>query len=147
MNRLEQIPVRVEFPDPVARTGTIGAGVTAILFEIAAHLERLAEGGEPAAIDLRSLPMSPSDRDQLIDALGSGEVTINLDADGESTIRETGVAGVWWNEHHGRSGDLLAAFIEIAHVPGIVAVETDELRRGADALRDRIACGTSCRAK
>ncbi|MGA9334373.1 MAG: hydrogenase expression/formation C-terminal domain-containing protein [Rudaea sp.] len=144
MSRLGQIPIRVEplaAPTPAAAiaTGTIGAGVTAILFEIAAHLDRLADDGESNAIDLRSLPMSPSDREALVQALGSGEVAITLQADGESIIRETSVPGVWWNEHRDRGGELIAAFIEIARVPAMLPVETDELRRGACQLRLAIA--------
>jgi hypothetical protein len=119
--------------------GTIGGGVKAILTEVATLLERLASGGEPGAIDLQSLPMNPAERAQLLEALGSGEVTITLRADGESTMRETGVSGVWWSEYRDRGGELIAAFIEIARVPAIVPVETDELRRGVAQLRSGIA--------
>lgn len=141
MKRPLPIPVRVE-PAGVSRvegaalaTGTIGGGVTAILAEIATLLERLVAGGEPAAIDLKSLPMSPADRQSLVGALGPGEVTITLEANGDSTIRETGVQGVWWTEHHDCQGELIAAFIEIARVPTILPVETPELQRGAERLR------------
>ena len=139
MSRLAEIPIRVEPQDSAASTGTIGGGVTAILIEIATQLDRLADGGEPGAIDLRSLPMSLADREQLLEALGPGEVTITLQADGESTIRETGVLGVWWSEFRDRGGAVIAAFIEIARVPTILPVELDELRRGAQQLRAGIA--------
>jgi hydrogenase maturation protease len=62
-------------------------------------LERLAESQIPAAIDLRSLPMSPQDRIELQRALGEGEVQATVTADGLSTIRETRISGVWWVEH------------------------------------------------
>jgi hydrogenase-1 operon protein HyaF len=139
MSRLATIPIRVETRDLAGSTGTIGGGVKAILVEIATILEQLANGGEPGAIDLRSLPMSVADRGQLLEALGSGEVTITLRADGESIIRETGVPGVWWNEYHDRGGELIATFIEIAKVPAILPVEIDELRRGVQQLRSGIA--------
>jgi hydrogenase-1 operon protein HyaF len=139
MNRLSKIPIRVERPVSTPSTGTIGGGVSAILIEIASLLERLADGGEPGAIDFRSLPMSADDRTRLLEALGPGEVLITLQADGESTIRETSVQGVWWNEHHDRGGELIASFIEVARVPTILPVESDELRRGAQRLRDGIA--------
>ena len=135
MKGLTAIPIRVEPRDSAATTGTIGGGVTAILIEIAAQLDRLADDGEPGAIDLRSLPMSSDDREQLLDALGPGEVTITLQGDGESTICETGVHGVWWSEFRDRGGALIAAFVEIARVPTILPVEPDELRRGAQSLR------------
>jgi hypothetical protein len=52
----------------------LGAGVSAILAELATLLEQLAEQQTPAAIDLRSLPMSPKERDELQQLLGEGEV-------------------------------------------------------------------------
>jgi hydrogenase-1 operon protein HyaF len=146
MSRLAQIPIRVEPRDLAAPTGTIGGGVMAILIEIATQLDRLADGGEPSAIDLRSLPMSQADRDQLLEALGPGEVTITLLADGESTIRETGVLGVWWSEFRDRGGAVIAAFIEIARVPTILTVELDELRHGAQQLRAGVAGAAQPRA-
>jgi len=135
MSSLSAIPIRIEHQDAAARTGTIGGGVTALLIEIATHLDRLADGGEPTAIDLRSLPMSPTDLEQLREALGRGEVVITLQIDGESTIWETAVQGVWWTEHRDRDGELLAAFIEVARVPGILLVDSDTLRSGAQRLR------------
>ena len=133
--RLAQIPVRIEGPPAVPDTGTIGGGVIAILNEIATLLEQVASTGEAAAIDLRSLPMSPGDRAQLLEALGPGEVEITLRADGDSYIRETGVQGVWWIEHRDRNGAVIAGFIEIARVPEILLVPSEELRRGAERLR------------
>jgi hypothetical protein len=103
-------------PDMIGTGGATGAGATAILAEIAALLERVAAGGEAVQIDL-------------------GEVLIRLKADGESTIRETSVQGVWWNEHTDRYGNLLAAFLEVARVPAILPVDSEQLRRGAERLR------------
>jgi len=133
---LARIPVRVEQRPAAAATGTIGGGVAAILTEIATLLERLAATGESAAIDLRSLPMSPSDRERLTQALGRGEIDIVLHADGDSSIRETGVQGVWWTEYRDCDGEVLAAFIEITRVPEILIVPVGELTRGAVQLRE-----------
>lgn len=113
----------------------IGAGVTAILAEIAALLERVAAGGAAGQIELCGPTCSTQTRAQLLQALGPGEVLIRLEADGESTIRETSVQGVWWNEHTDRCGNLLAAFLEVARVPAILPVDSEQLRRGAERLR------------
>jgi hydrogenase-1 operon protein HyaF len=142
---LSAIPIRVENQDAAASTGTIGGGVTALLVEIASLLDRLADGGEPSAIDLRGLPMSLADRERLLRDLGEGEVAIALQADGESTIRETGVRGVWWVQHRDRGGEVLAEFIEIARVPGILLVDEDELHAGAQRLRAGVAHAQSQR--
>lgn len=137
MSRLGNIPVRVEFEPRMEDSSTIGGGVTAILGEIAMRLECLAADGVPGAIDLRTLPMSADDRRRLSEALGEGEASILLEIDGVSSIRETGVPGVWWNEHHDRSGRVTADYIEIASVPAILPVETGEISRAAADLRMR----------
>ncbi|MGA2710315.1 MAG: hydrogenase expression/formation C-terminal domain-containing protein [Steroidobacteraceae bacterium] len=122
-------------PDMIGTGGATGAGATAILAEIAALLERVAAGGEAVQIDLCGPTCSPQIRAKLLQALGPGEVLIRLKADGESTIRETSVQGVWWNEHTDRYGNLLAAFLEVARVPAILPVDSEQLRRGAERLR------------
>lgn len=141
MSRLTHIPIRVEpaQTSSTARVGGLGGGVAAILSELVTLLERLAETDEPAMIDLRSLPMGPQDRLELQRALGDGEVKAAVDAQGLSTIRETGVSGVWWVEHRDNQGELVAEMIEVARVPLILASDSDEIASGARALRERIS--------
>jgi hydrogenase-1 operon protein HyaF len=119
--------------------GGLGGGVAAILFEVATLLDRLARGDAAATIDLRSLPMSPQDRSDLQRALGEGEVRATVNAEGLSTIRETGICGVWWVEHFDRHGELLAELIEVTLVPQILASASDEIAAGARALRAQIS--------
>jgi hydrogenase-1 operon protein HyaF len=148
LTRLAEIPIRIEGmptrdepsrpPAPVAAFG-LGGGVAAILVELAGLLERLARSNTAAAIDLRSLPMSPQDRAELKSALGEGEVRATVDAEGVSSIREARISGVWWVEHRNRQGDLIAELIEVARVPEILARASDEISRGANALREQIA--------
>jgi len=136
MSRLTEIPIRVE---PPVLAGGLGGGVTAILSELASLLERLAHGEEPAAIDLRSLPMSEQDRAALRRALGDGEVQATLNAQGPSSIRETQVPGVWWVEHRDAHGELIAELLEVARVPEILASASDEIAAAAQALRERLS--------
>jgi hydrogenase-1 operon protein HyaF len=140
LSRLSDIPVRIESP---ARTGGLGGGVAAVLSELMGLLETLVAGGPSATIDLRSLPMSPQDRNELQFALGEGEVKATLDADGLSTLRETGVCGIWWIEHRDRHGELIAELLEVARVPYILESAPDELARGAGELRTRISLRAS----
>jgi hydrogenase-1 operon protein HyaF len=144
MSRLAEIPIRIE---PPAASGGLGGGVTAILNEIVRLLERLASLGEPAAIDLRSLPMSPYDRTELQRALGEGEVQATLNAEGVSRIRETRVPGVWWVEHRDRQGELIAELLEVSRVPEILASASDEIAAGARALREQIRLATAARTR
>jgi hydrogenase-1 operon protein HyaF len=140
---LHDIAVRVESDPrreiPTRGDGGLGAGVGALLAEVATLLERLANDGQPGAIDLRSLPLSPADRLSLRRALGDGEVEATMTVDGPSSIRETGVPGVWWVEHHDRDGKVSAEFLDIACVPDLLARAPDEIAVGATELRARLA--------
>lgn len=139
LSRLADIQVRVEGLAPeVAVAAGLGGGVSAVLCELVALLERLVEEQQTAAIDLRSLPMSPQDRVELQNALGQGEVQATVDADGRSTIRETRVAGVWWVEHQNSAGELIAESLEVTQIPEILLSASDEIAAAACALRARL---------
>jgi hydrogenase-1 operon protein HyaF len=140
MSRLTEIPIHIE---PRAPAGGLGGGVTAILSELVSLLDRLADGEESAAIDLRSLPMSPQDRAELRRALGDGEVQATLNAEGISSIRETQVPGVWWVEHRDRQGEVIAELIEVTRMPQILMSASDEIAAGARALREQIKTPTA----
>jgi len=139
VSRLAEIPVRIE---PAAQGAEpcagLGGGVAALLAELAALLAGLTDSGRPAAIDLRSLPMSPQDRGELERALGEGEVRATIQADGVSIVRETGISGVWWVEHRNARGELMAELLEVAHVPEILASSVDEVAAAARALQARL---------
>jgi hydrogenase-1 operon protein HyaF len=142
LSPLAEIPIRIEGPVPraeAALSGGLGvSAVAALLTELAGLLDRLVETQLPAAIDLRSLPMSPEDRSELKRALGEGEVGAIVQTQGRSILRETGVAGVWWVEHRDAHGELTAELLEVAHVPAILASASDEIAAAAHALRERL---------
>lgn len=138
MSTLAQIPIRVEGATGLHEQASVGGGLIAIIHEITALLDHLAETGEPSAIDVRSLPLSAADRAELLQVLGSGEVDIRIQANGESRIRETAVHGVWWTEHRDSDGALVANLIEVARVPEILVVADEELARAASRLRANI---------
>lgn len=138
LSRLADIRVSVEGPGLEASAAGLGGGVSAVLCELVALLERLAAEQQAAAIDLRSLPMSPQDRIELETALGHGEVQATVDADGRSTIRETRVAGVWWVQHRNTADELIAESLEVTRVPDFLLSASDEIAAGARALRERL---------
>ena len=106
-----------------------------ILQEIAAALARLDASGAESAIDLRSLPMTPDDRDELAAHLGEGEVSASLNVSGASEIRETRYAGVWWVRHFGADDALAAERIEIARVPEILMAQAADVTHACSRLR------------
>lgn len=140
MTRLGDIPVRIELPERTVLkgdTGGLGGAIDAVLSEIASLLDRLAQDDEQSLIDLRSLPLSDADRDALKAVLGDGEVQATLAAQGLSTARETGVAGVWWLEHRDAAGELIADLLEVARFPQILSSVPDDIRDAAQSLRLR----------
>jgi hydrogenase-1 operon protein HyaF len=144
VSRLSDIAVRIEAP---VRSGGLGGGIAAVLAELIGMLERVAVGGDAAAIDLRSLPMSPEDRIELQATLGQGEVQATLSAGGISTLRETGVSGVWWVEHRDRQGELVAELIEVTAIPQILEASNEEMAAGASALRVRLSMNRTAPAR
>ena len=144
MNRLTDIPVRIEPAAPIESPGGgLGGGVAAILSELATLLEGLVRGEPAVAIDLRSLPMSPRDRAELQRVLGDGEVRATVDAQGLSKMRETRVSGVWWVEHFDQQGELIAELLEVSRVPEMLASASDEIAAGARDLRARITASAA----
>ncbi len=156
MSRLAGIPIRIE-PLPgnesPARSGTpvaiggLGAAMGAILSELATLLDGLLNAEAPGTIDLRSLPMSPLDRAELVRVLGQGEVQATVNAEGLSMLRETGVSGVWWVEHFDPRGELIAELLEVTRVPQLLASASDEIAAGARALRERITVAAALPAE
>lgn len=111
-----------------ARTGM----AQSLLREVAQGLAVLAATGAPTALDLRSLPMTGADREELEQALGRGDVAVTLDAAGRTEIWETRFAGVWWLRHFGGDDRIAVEVIEITPVPDIVTAHPDDI--GAASL-------------
>jgi hydrogenase-1 operon protein HyaF len=107
----------------------------AVLGEVAARLQALAESGEEAAIDLKSLPLTPADRRELEEMLGHGEVCAALDIGGLSEIWECAYAGVWWVRHLGEDGMPRSERIEIATVPAILVTHGSDIAAAAARLQ------------
>lgn len=110
----------------------------AVLVEIATLLDALLETGVPGAIDLRSLPMTETDRAELKAKLGEGEVKAELNVAGPSFIEETGAPGVWWIRHEGADGRVAAETIAITFAPDILFSHPDDVAAGRERLREML---------
>jgi hydrogenase-1 operon protein HyaF len=102
--------------------------------EIAERLSELAAGGEPAVIDLRSLPMDDADRQALDALLGEGEVRATVQADGRSEVVETRFPGVWRVRHYDARDALRIETVEITPAPEILRADPADMRAAAAAL-------------
>jgi hydrogenase-1 operon protein HyaF len=110
----------------------------ALLNEILRLLESLASGGEGASIDLRALPLTAADIENLREILGTGAVDAQVDALGESKVRETRFSGVWWVVHCNTAGETVAEQIEVCSVPAILRAPSEDVIDGATRLKQAL---------
>jgi hypothetical protein len=130
---LDAIPIHVVSnapPEPVGLTGN----APPLLRELAEQVKRLLDNGEPSAIDLSALPLTPADLDWLREKLGQGEIAVTLQANGESTLNETACSGVWWVTHRNEQGAITSQFIEVALVPELVKAHPQDVAIGQEQL-------------
>lgn len=133
MSGLADIGVKVEsggFVPDDALTGMADA----VLREIHQHLEALRDRGETHVIDLASLPLTGADRRQLREALGEGEVTVQVEAAGPTSIHETSYAGVWWVEYQNLLGATAIEQVEIALLPAMLPAHPDDIAAATTRL-------------
>lgn len=129
---LDAIPIHV-INAPQGEAGLSG-NAPPLLRELSEQVKRLLADGEPSAIDLSALPLTPADLDWLHDKLGNGEIAITLQANGESTLNETACPGVWWVTHHNEQGAVTSQFIEVAFVPELVKAHPQDVQIGYEHL-------------
>jgi len=118
-NREERIDLGLTAP----RAGN----AKALLREMHRLLQSLASGGKGGSIDLRALPLTAADLDELRNTLGGGEVEARIDALGESRVRETSFPGIWWVTHCNAAGEIAAELIEICTVPPILCAPGEDI--------------------
>lgn len=129
---LDAIPIHV------INAPSIEAGLTGnappLLRELAEQVKHLLATGEASAIDLSALPLTPADLDWLREKLGTGEISVTLQANGESTLNETACPGIWWVTHHNEQGAVTSQFIEVALVPELVKAHPQDVQIGYEYL-------------
>jgi len=130
--------MQLDAPGPQRRASCLDGRSTgmafAVLAEIGRLLDHLATTGAGGAIDLRSLPLTAADRDQLEALLGRGEIHAELDLAGRSEVWETDYPGAWWIRHFGAGGRVASEVIAVCPVPDILAAHPADIRAGAVRL-------------
>lgn len=112
--------------------------IDALLQELHEKLRDLVDTGCSSTIDLRRLPLAPSEYDQLQRFLGKGELIIDFNALGDSRIVETKYHGVWWITHMNAAGDRVGDFLEIALVPEIVVTTREDVASATELLSEQL---------
>lgn len=110
-----------------------------ILTEIRQLLDALNEKGTVGSIDLRSLPMTNADREQLENLLGRGEVHAELDLAGTSEVWETAFAGVWWIRHKGAADKIACEEIAVTAIPEILITHPVDIEAAAARLGNELS--------
>lgn len=130
MSALDRIAVKV-VPQADLPTGN----ARALLNELVGLVDGWVARGEPASIDLRSLPLTRGDYDELHAALGTGVVTARLAAVGPTEVHETRYPGVWWVTHRNEADEVVAELIEVCDVPAILRAPAEDVAEGLACLR------------
>jgi hydrogenase-1 operon protein HyaF len=130
--------MKLDIQAPCLTTNTTGMAYS-ILSEIAQRLQALADNNEPSSIDLRSVPLTQADREQLEELLGHGEVTARLEIAGTSHIWETAYAGVWWVRHMGSGDKIATEEIAITRIPEILLTDPHDVTLAAERMRQHLA--------
>jgi hydrogenase-1 operon protein HyaF len=112
---------------------------TAVLHQIRHALAHLIHTGEPDCIDLAALPFGSGDQQQLLAALGEGEVRASVDALGETRIRETRYSGVWLVDYRNSEDERIGLHIEVALVPRLLQAQPESLPLALDMLTTALA--------
>jgi hydrogenase-1 operon protein HyaF len=125
--------------DPLRTAVPFNRGnVKPLLNEIVHALDRLLGDDEPTVIDLASLPFAPGELAALEAALGTGELSAELDAMGRSVIRETAYPGVWWVEHRNTEDEVVGRYVEVTRSPAILMSQDADIGAGRAKLRDSV---------
>ena len=120
------------------QTENITGMARSILAEVARMLEALAKNGTTSSIDLRSLPLTDADRQQLEDLLGRGEVSVELELAGRSSIWETAYAGAWWIRHRGAGDRVSSEEIMVCPIPEILIAHATDIESAADRIKQEM---------
>ena len=109
--------------------------VLPLLHEIRHALRQLLDTGETTSIDLRGLPMAAGEQERLLDFLGEGEISVQMDVLGKSEIIETSFPGVWLIVHYNSSQEIMGKFIEITRIPAILEAQTKDMEEALASLQ------------
>lgn len=115
-----------------------GSGARAILREIESMLENLLARNEEGVIDLKTIPITHDEYQQLQYMLGEGEIKATLHAMGKSIVRETAIAGVWWTVHYNEDDSVIADMIEVTLIPAILMSDRGDIENSLAEFRERV---------
>jgi hydrogenase-1 operon protein HyaF len=110
-----------------------------ILTEILQALRDFYERGETHTIYINKVPITPEDREAILDALGEGQVRIYYESKTQpAEWRETGIYGVWIGIIYDRERKPVLETIEITDFPRLAASQREDIGESIKILEERV---------
>ncbi len=110
-----------------------------LLKEILQALRDLYERGEEHVIYVNKLPITPEDRELLLDVLGEGQVRITYKSKTQpAEWRETGIYGVWIGVIKDRDDKPILETIEITFFPKLASAQKEDIAESIEYLERKI---------
>lgn len=136
MNEFRQIPAAA-LPD-TEEEFAVSDLLKVLLEELMDMVVALVETGATNFLELKSLPLTANDLEQLRLILGKGEVEAIITALGPTHVSETLIPGVWWVTHKNSNDQVINEFIEVTSLPEILLTQHEELWHSADVMEGRL---------
>ncbi len=119
--------------------GELSMNALPILREILHALKDLLEKGEEHVIYINKIPLTPEDRELILDVLGNGDVRITYRSSTQpAEWRETGIYGVWVGTVYNRDGRPILETIEVTEFPRLVASQREDMEESLKTLAERL---------
>ena len=110
-----------------------------ILQEVLHALKDFLETGKEHVIYVNKMPITPEDREAILDVLGRGQVRITYSSKTQpAEWWETGIYGVWVGVFYNRDKKPVLETIEITDFPRLAAAQKEDIRESIKVLEERI---------
>ena len=115
-----------------------------ILQEVLHALKEFLETGKEHVIYVNKMPITPEDREAILDVLGRGQVRITYSSKTQpAEWWETGIYGVWVGIFYNRDKKPVLETIEITDFPRLAAAQREDIEESLRVLEERIRILTS----
>ncbi len=115
-----------------------------ILQEVLHALKEFLETGKEHVIYVNKMPITPEDREAILDVLGRGQVRITYSSKTQpAEWWETGIYGVWVGVFYNRDKKPVLETIEITDFPRLAAAQREDIEESLRVLEERIRVLTS----
>ncbi len=110
-----------------------------ILTEVLEALKEFYESGREHVIYVNKLPITPEDRELILDVLGRGAVKITYSSKSQpAEWRETGIYGVWIGVIYDRDNKPALETIEITDFPRLAAAQREDIKDSITLLEEKL---------